>query len=283
MTSMRTRSVTALLAALALAAPATARAQSPTATPTVSPTPTTQPAQATPTPTPTATAAPRPKGVQRVYNDYRSDGVISSCRHSVKDLRRTLTTIQSQFDADFPDFRPAVQAAIARHKHGGCSTTSSTTPSSQPTPAPTAAPTVAPVPTTAPIVPSTTAPSHPESGMLPGGVPHSSGSTSTPSQASPSASPVPSATPAAPAVAPAPAATPGPPHMVVQREHADRDLTVPGALLGAALLVTVLLGLSALAAARSPRLAGMHHAWREAAYRTRGTWRDFSDWLRLGR
>jgi hypothetical protein len=84
-------------------------------------------------------------------------------------------------------------------------------------------------------------------------------------------------------VPPAVTSTPGPPRLVVQKGHSDRSLAVPGALLGAALLAAVLLGFSALAAARSPRLAGMHHAWREAAYRTRGTWRDFSEWLRLGR
>jgi hypothetical protein len=70
---------------------------------------------------------------------------------------------------------------------------------------------------------------------------------------------------------------------VVQRASADRDLTLPGALLAAALLGAILLALSALAASRSPRLAGMRHAWREAGHRTRGTWSDFSDWLRLGR
>ena len=37
---------------------------------------------------------------------------------------------------------------------------------------------------------------------------------------------------------------------------------------------------TALAGRRSP---GVRHAWREAALRSRATWADFSDWLRLGR
>jgi hypothetical protein len=96
---------------------------------------------------------------------------------------------------------------------------------------------------------------------------------------------IPSASPTPGGIAtPTPTATEfGPPRLVVQHERADRNLTVPGALLGAAVLVALLLGISAIAAARSPRLAGVNHAWREAAYRTRGTWRDFSEWLRLGR
>ena len=47
------------------------------------------------------------------------------------------------------------------------------------------------------------------------------------------------------------------------------------AVLGAATLA-----LFPLLARNNPRL---DHAWREAAYRTRATWSDFTDWLRLGR
>jgi hypothetical protein len=41
--------------------------------------------------------------------------------------------------------------------------------------------------------------------------------------------------------------------------------------------------LSALAARHSERFAGVSQAWREAAWRTSGTWSDFTDWLRPGR
>jgi hypothetical protein len=88
--------------------------------------------------------------------------------------------------------------------------------------------------------------------------------------------PVPTVAPAAPATPPA-AATPVA-QVVVHSGH--RSLTVPLILIAIALLGAAFLALSALLARRNPRVA---HAWREAAYRTRGTWADFSDWLRLGR
>src|SRR3954453_3094524 len=288
MVPMRMRAVTALLAALALGAPAAAHAA--VATPT--PTPTIQPSQATPTPTPTATPAPaaarRTKADQRVYDDYSADGVISACRHSVKTLKHTLRTIRPQFETNFPDFTPAVKAAIARHRNGGCRQTATPNNPSGATTSPagstTPTPTVTPFPT-ATAAPSTLEPAAPtESGRLPGGVPRSGGGARTPRHA---LTPSPAPTPAGPAategaITPVVTPTPTPRRLVVERAG-GHDLAVPGALLGVAVLVAVLLGLSALAAARSPRLAGMHNAWREAAYRTRGTWRDFSEWLRLGR
>ena len=46
------------------------------------------------------------------------------------------------------------------------------------------------------------------------------------------------------------------------------------------MLCAVALALFPLAARNNPRLDA---AWREAAFRTRATWTDFTDWLRLGR
>jgi hypothetical protein len=54
-------------------------------------------------------------------------------------------------------------------------------------------------------------------------------------------------------------------------------------MLAIALLGLLLAALSALAASRTGRFAGVGHAWREAAWRTSGTWNDFTDWLRIGR
>jgi hypothetical protein len=85
--------------------------------------------------------------------------------------------------------------------------------------------------------------------------------------------------PTAAAAVPPPAAVSTPPPPVIVRAG-HRSLTVPLILIALALLGALALGLSALAARRNARL---HHAWREAAFRTRGTWADFSDWLRLGR
>ena len=55
---------------------------------------------------------------------------------------------------------------------------------------------------------------------------------------------------------------------------------VPGALLAVALLGLLIAALSALMSKRTDRFAGVGHAWREAAWRTSGTWSDFTDWLR---
>jgi hypothetical protein len=60
-----------------------------------------------------------PKGsspaVRRVYADYRRDGIIDVCAHSLRALKRTLVTIDPKFDMDFPDFRAAIEAGIDRH------------------------------------------------------------------------------------------------------------------------------------------------------------------------
>ena len=58
---------------------------------------------------------------------------------------------------------------------------------------------------------------------------------------------------------------------------------VPGSLLAVALIGLLIAALSALAAKRTDRFAGVGHAWREAAWRTSGTWSDFTDWLRARR
>jgi hypothetical protein len=58
---------------------------------------------------------------------------------------------------------------------------------------------------------------------------------------------------------------------------------VPAILLGLVALGAAGAAGSALLGTRSARFAGVGLAWREAAFRTRGTWGDFTDWLRLGR
>jgi hypothetical protein len=95
----------------------------------------------------------------------------------------------------------------------------------------------------------------------------------------PAVTPTPSAAPttAPPATTPPPAA-PTPTPVITHEGH--RSVTIPAIILALAVLGALALALSALAGRRSP---GVRHAWREAAFRTRGTWADFSDWLRLGR
>ena len=65
---------------------------------------------------------------------------------------------------------------------------------------------------------------------------------------------------------------------VVTRSSAD-GLLIPGILVGIALLGGLVLTLLAVSG-RSPRT---RHAFSEAAYRFKGTWADFSDWLKFGR
>jgi hypothetical protein len=67
---------------------------------------------------------------------------------------------------------------------------------------------------------------------------------------------------------------------VIVTRSSTGNLLVPGILVGLALLGAAALALSAFYARRNPT---WEHAWREAGMRVRGTWADFSDWLRLGR
>jgi hypothetical protein len=286
--AVATMSVVLAAAAFAQAPTATATATQ-TVTPTPTPTPTVTPT-VTPTPTPDPAeekkaALRKRKVVKRVYRDYRDDGRIDNCQHSRKALKRTLQSISDAFEADFPDFREAVKAAIKDWDKNRCEREAEATP----TPTATPAPTSTPVPTTTPI--PTTPPS--TSGSLPGlgsgngngsgGGNHSGGATSTPTPpgegdvlpVQPTATPTPTVT-----------ATPAAPEdqLVVTKPNADdANLAVPGLLLAAALLGLAGAGGTALYARRTGRLQGWSHAWREASYRATGAWGDFSDWLRLGR
>ena len=71
--------------------------------------------------------------------------------------------------------------------------------------------------------------------------------------------------------------------MIVTKAAASPNMFVPGALLAVALIGLLIAALSALVSKRSDRFAGVGHAWQEAAWRTSGTWSDFTDWLRSRR
>ena len=272
-----------MLAALAVAAPAWA--QDPTPVPTETPIPT-----ATPTPTPTPTPeeieeAERKEKlrkrmvVRRVYRDFRRDGRIDNCDHSRTALKRTLESITDEFDADFPDFRAAVRAAIKDHDKERCEP-----PEPEPTPAPTTpAPTSTPAPPPPRLAPRrrrwTTAGSTSATTTTAAAPRRRRRTTTRRRRRSSDVTPVqPTATPP-PAVTPPPAAEP---QLAVVQPAGDPNLTVPALLLAIALLGLALLAASVLAARRG-RLAGWGHAWREASYRAAGAWGDFGDWLRLGR
>ena len=214
-----------------------------------------------------------PADVQKVYDDYRSDGVIEVCDHTQATLESTRDTIKPDFDRDYPDFREAVEAGIDKHKAGGCGGDSSSTSDSSGGGTPPAA-TSTPgsgTSTVAPPAESATPDAGAESGTLPQATATVPPEDAIPPQAG--ATPVPTVPPAAPAATPTPAEP-----KIVHSGH--RSLTLPIVLIVIALLGLLAVALSALFARRNPRL---QHAWREAAFRTRGTWADFSDWLRLGR
>jgi len=243
---MPKRPLTAVLAALALltAAPAASHAQDP-------------PADA-------------PAAVQAIYQDYRNDGKVEPCDHEVEHLQDALDTIEPAFDQDYPDFRAALEAGI--NDHDVCDDDADAEPTATASPAPTATST----PDAGTLPPTDDDPAPENFGTLPedGTLPPEDG-TAAPESAGEPAQPAPTAAP--PAAATTPAASPTP--VIVTRSGTD-GLLIPGILLAIALLGALALGAFALAARRSPRF---EHAWREAAFRTRGTWADFSDWLKLGR
>jgi hypothetical protein len=295
----RLTAVAATLALAALAAPAAAQDPLPTPTPTPSPTATSTP---TPTPTPTPEEQERAerdardrkaKGVRSIYRDFERDGRIDDCDHTLRALKRARRSIEDSYKEEYPDFRDALTAAIERHNDGDCEEQQAQRDerNNDPTPTPTATPAPStPSTPSAPTTPSTPPPTTPDSGSLPdfgaGGSGGSGGSGGD-------VSPLPEDTPApgedaipegTPSPTPAAQATPTPtPRLIVTRAAASPDMFVPGTLLAVALLGLLIAALTALFAKRSDRLAGVGHAWREAAWRTSGAWSDFSDWLRSRR
>jgi hypothetical protein len=272
---MRKRPITALVAALALLAalPAAAKAQDPTPTPTA----TAQQSQDD------GSAAKAPddasKEVKAIYTDYSRDGVIDVCDHTRANLQKTLDTIEPDFDRDFPDFREAIEAGIQRHDDGKCDSEATPTPTATASPGatPTASPDSGALPT-----PEPDASSDDGSGAIPppddGSSPPPDDGTLPPAEdGSAAVPPAPTPTVAPPVAAATP--TPVPTPVIVTRSGTD-GLLIPGILIAVALLGAGLLAALAFGGRGSPR---MRHAWNEAAYRTRGMWADFSDWLRIGR
>ncbi len=245
---MRARSITAVVAALALLHVAPARAAGP------------QP------------PAHAPAGVRSVYQDFDDDTRLTECDHTLADLRQADDTMTPAVADGYPAFRDQLRQAIRHHEAKACPNDRSTAATS-PTPTPTATPTPTPTPT-----PTST----PQSGQLPPGTTggEGGGGAVPPAPAiTPTPSALPTPTPAGAAPEPSVAVAPTPtPQTVTHAGH--RSLTIPLILIALAALGAGALAASALAGRRSP---GVRHAWREAAHRTRGTWADFSDWLRLGR
>lgn len=246
--------------------------------------------------------------VKQVTRDFRRDGVITPCDHSLGELKAVKANLPPEFVEEFPDFESAVDAALEARREDECPTPGSRagggsdeddsgggggggesgSPTSSPTPFATPAPTtpapVTPAPVTpAPVTPvPTPAPTpRPERTPVPDPTP-APGDDVPGADVPPAVTPVPA--PVAPVVPPGPTPTPEP---TLGPDEDGRGLMVAGVIAGVpltlvALAALVLFALARLGLAETER-ARMRHAWGEAGVRAAGTWADFTDWLRLGR
>ena len=236
----------------------------------------------TPTPSPGGPPADASQEVKDIYSDYRSDVKIDVCDHQRADLQEALDTIEPEFDNDNPDFRASLEAGIQKWDKGKCD--GSSTPTATATATPTATVTATPTADTGTLPPASggSGTGGGDSGTLPplddGGTTPQDG-TLPPDDGAATPAPVPSAVPTVAPAAPAATATPSPAPVAVATDS-NSSLLLPGLLIAIAVV-----GAATLAC--FPRLARNHpsldHAWREAAFRTRATWSEFTDWMRLGR
>jgi hypothetical protein len=197
-----------------------------------------------------------PSGVQKVYNDFRTDGVVSPCKHSSAQLTETRRLIPPDIEQYAPEFPGALDAAIEARARGECGDK-------------------------APVAPVPSAPaSRPPS------------STAKPAPGVPTRTVVPE--PPAPEenvqLASTDAGTAAERADAVARVAAATPSNDPPAAVWLLFLAAGLLAAAALfvfVAGRTRRgqesLAGLRHSWGEAAWRGGGTWADFRDFLRFGR
>jgi hypothetical protein len=210
---------------------------------------------------PAAASAQRlPPGVQKVFNDFRTDGVISPCRHTSAELGKTRRLVPPDIEQYAPEFPSALDAAIEARARGDCDGDRPSEEGAAPVPTATVAPpaqTSSPAPgtPTQTVVPE---PPEPEEANL------QLASTDRPTLAE--------QTDALERVA---AAT------------ASNEPPAPVWMLFAALALLAAGALLAFLAGRTRRgqesLARLRHSWEEATWRAEGTWAEFRDFLRLGR
>jgi hypothetical protein len=202
-----------------------------------------------------------PDDVQSVVDDFRADGEITPCKHTVQALERTSQLAPSDIAQYSPDFPAAVEAALEERKRNDCTDNNGSTAGAGAGAAPGA--TATPPPAAGAATPAP-------------------GASATP-QATPSTTPQP--TPAATPPPATPAATPGEPTYttVAHTDPFPIGLWILIGLLALSLLAWVVLALLGRTGWGEERLAGPRHAWAEARYRASGVWSDFTDWLRLGR
>lgn len=201
-----------------------------------------------------------PADVQSVVDDFRADGEITPCKHTVQALERTSQLNPTDIAQYSPDFPAAVEAALEERKRDDCSKAGASNGAAAPA-APAASAT--PPPAAGAATPAPTA------GATP--------------QATPSATPQP--TPAATPPPATPAATPAEPTYatVAHNDPFPVGLWILVGLLALSLLAWLVLAALGRTGWGEERLAGPRHAWGEARYRAGGVWSDFTDWLRVGR
>src|SRR5215207_5732833 len=82
-----------------------------------------------------------PKDVQAVLDDFRADGTITPCKHTVAALERTSKLAPSDIAQYSPDFPAAVEAALEERKRSTCGANEAgATPSATPAPGASATP-----------------------------------------------------------------------------------------------------------------------------------------------
>jgi hypothetical protein len=210
----------------------------------------------------TAAAQRLPAGVQKVFNDFRTDGVISPCKHSAAELAQTRRLVPPDIEQYAPEFPTALDAAIEARARGDCD--------SSRVDDGTATPPAAGGDSVPPVTPSATA------------APGTPAQTVVPEPPAPEETTIQLASADKSALAEQADA--------LQRVVAARASSDPPAPLW---ILFVLLGVLAAAAlflfvaGRTRRgqdaLARLRHSWGEAAWRAGGTWAEFRDFLRFGR
>jgi hypothetical protein len=211
-------------------------------------------------PSAAAAAEKLPADVQSVVDDFRADGEITPCKHTVAALERTSKLAPSDIAQYSPDFPAAVEAALEARKKDDCGAGAG-----------------------AGAAGAGAGAAAPGASATPG-----AGGAATPpptESATPAPTPQPTAA-ATPAPTPAPTAAPTAEPTFVTVSHNEPiplGLWILAGLLALSLLAWLVLATLGRLGWGDERLAGPRHAWAEARYRAGGVWSDFTDWLRFGR
>lgn len=208
-----------------------------------------------------AAPASADKASEKVFAQFAfGGGVIDPCKFTPAELKHAKNNVPSDVEQYSPDFRDAIDAALAQRAQGVCDKKAK-----KQTPAAAAAPSSG-TPSTPAAPKKSTATPAPETGQ--------------PTASTPTPQPAPAARPVA-------EVTDGAILAATRNTGGDGDLPAPLVGLAFLALLAALAGL-AVATARwfafePPWLVRSRHATAEAGWRTSAAWAEFTDWLRLGR